>query len=404
MTAPTPVGHPDALVLDWPIGGGTGWGTFGLNLALELARRGIRPLLFLPPATDLHPLHRHRLRRPIAEQRELAAALTGAGSATIECDEPVLRALGNGFQGHPASARLRGACDVGLIFFEDTRLDPDALARAARFDLIVAGSEWNAAVLRAHGIDRVRAIPQGIDPTIFHPAPRSGAFEDRFVIFSGGKLEYRKGQDLVIAAFRRFRQRHPEALLVTAWHNPWPQTMVGLDAAGHVRGLPEVDARGRLAISAWLHANGLPDGSFVDLGRMANVQLAGALREADVAIFPNRCEGGTNLVAMEAMACGVPCILAANTGQRDLLRPDASYALERQRPVRGGCPLFAGYDGWGESDVEEIVERLEEVWRDRTRARKVGAAAARMMHEAWTWTRQVERLLDALPTPVAAAG
>jgi hypothetical protein len=37
------------------------------------------------------------------------------------------------------------------------------------------------------------------------------------VVFSGGKLEHRKGQDLVIRAFVRFVQRHPDAVLVTAW-------------------------------------------------------------------------------------------------------------------------------------------------------------------------------------------
>lgn len=54
---------PDAVVLDWPIGTGTGWQVFGLNLALELVRDGrVMPLLLEPadPAA-LHPLHRHAL-------------------------------------------------------------------------------------------------------------------------------------------------------------------------------------------------------------------------------------------------------------------------------------------------------------------------------------------------------
>ena len=44
------------------------------------------------------------------------------------------------------------------------------------------------------------------------------------------------------------------------------------------------------------------------------------LRRADVALFPNRCEGGTNLVAMEAAAVGVPVVLSANTGHLDVIR------------------------------------------------------------------------------------
>ena len=42
--------------------------------------------------------------------------------------------------------------------------------------------------------------------------------------------------------------------------------------------------------------------------------MGAVMQEADVALFPNRCEGGNNLVALEAIASGVPTILSANTG------------------------------------------------------------------------------------------
>ena len=53
-----------------------------------------------------------------------------------------------------------------------------------------------------------------------------------------------------------------------------------------------------------------------------NVGMPHVLHEADVALFPNRAEGGTNLVAMECLASGIPTILSANTGHLDLLRGD----------------------------------------------------------------------------------
>ena len=54
------------------------------------------------------------------------------------------------------------------------------------------------------------------------------------------------------------------------------------------------------------------------------------LREVDVAVFPNRCEGGTNLVAMEALASGLTCILSKNTGHLDLIRADNCLPLATQ--------------------------------------------------------------------------
>jgi hypothetical protein len=52
----------------------------------------------------------------------------------------------------------------------------------------------------------------------------------------GGKLELRKGQDLVVAAFRVFRQRHPEARLIVAWHNSWLGHMRTIARSPHTRG------------------------------------------------------------------------------------------------------------------------------------------------------------------------
>ncbi len=390
---------PEAVVLDWPIGTGTGWQVFGLNLALELVRDGrVTPLLLEPadPAA-LHPLHRFALTLPLAQQTELRDLLHSAGPAGLRTDFPVLRALGNGFQGNDAGLRLTSPRNLGVIFFEDTALGPEALARARSHDAIVAGSAWNGAVLRAAGLSAVHVIPQGIDPAVFHPAPRSGLLRDRFVVFSGGKLEYRKGQDLVVAAFREFSSRHRDALLVTAWHNPWPQTMVGIDSAGHVRGLPALDGRGRLALAPWLVANGLRPEAVLDLGALPNQQMAQTIRECDVALFPNRCEGGTNLVAMETMACGVPVILSANTGHLDLLAESgAAIPLTRQQPVRGRCPLFRGTEGWGESDVAEMVERLEEAYRDRNAIRERGARGAGFLHRAWTWRQRTAEMLEVL--------
>ena len=85
-------------------------------------------------------------------------------------------------------------------------------------------AEWIQTALqghggRAHGLDHVATVLQGIDPRLFRPSSRIGLLPGRFTIFSGGKLEYRMGQDIVVAAFRKFRERRPDALLAVAWQN-----------------------------------------------------------------------------------------------------------------------------------------------------------------------------------------
>jgi tetratricopeptide (TPR) repeat protein/glycosyltransferase involved in cell wall biosynthesis len=382
------------LAFDWEVRGDTGWGVYGLNLAMQLALRGDpAPIVLACNADTLSPLVRHRLRETLAASAPAADALAD-GRSTLTIEGTLLRALGNGLTGASHGARLRGDRNVGVVFFEDTHMTPDAVDRARSFDAIITGSTWNAQVLAACGLDRVHTVIQGIDPTIFHRAVRTGMFRDRFVVFSGGKLEYRKGQDIVVAAFRRFRERHPDAFLLTAWHNHWPQLIADLELAGHVRGTPRVTA-GALRIGEWLAANGIPASAALDVGCMPNALMGQILREADVALFPNRCEGGTNLVAMECMAAGLPTIVSANTGHLDLVATAGCFALRRQRSVSLPTRHYAGVDGWGESDVDEIVDLLERLYSDRELARNradIGAAAMARL----TWESQVTELLAAI--------
>ena len=138
-------------------------------------------------------------------------------------------------------------------------------------------------------------------------------------------LENRKGQDIVIAAFRRLLRHHPDALLIAAWGNVGHVGLSTIAASPHVQGAPE---RGRAdAIGPWLEANGVPRANVFLLPCVVNRQLPHLIKQADVAVFASRCEGGTNLMAMETLACGVPTLISANTGHLDLLAMGFGHAL-----------------------------------------------------------------------------
>jgi glycosyltransferase involved in cell wall biosynthesis len=115
----------------------------------------------------------------------------------------------------------------------------------------------------------------------------------------------------------------------------------------------------------------------------------------DVALFPNRCEPGTNLVAMEAMACGVPTILSANSGHLDLIEVENGYPLTKQAPLPGIEAGVDGLAGWGESDVEEILAALEAAYADRTAARKRGLMGAKTLAKL-PWSRTAAEMKAAI--------
>lgn len=383
------------IVIHWGISSYFGFGVYGLNLALawaddpDLRARG--SIAIDPSALAVDPLRRRALQPFLRDSADLQAALARSPDGRARVPAPMLAGLDDRFELGLAAGgvRLTGDPMIAVPFFESARLPPDAVERAKAFRCVAAGSTWNAEVLRAHGIDNVSTVLQGVDPTLFHPAQRADLFGDRFLVFSGGKLEPRKGQDIVLAAFRRFAASRPDALLVTAWHSPWPERARDLDASGLAA--PVVfGAQGQADVRAWAAASGVAPGQVLDLGPVPNAALPQLLREMDVALFPNRCEGGTNLVAMECMACGVPTILSDNTGHRDLIDGDNGYVLERQgpSPAKGGA---YDVDAWGESDVDEVVARLEAAYADRDDARARGLRGAATLARL-TWRRTAEEL------------
>jgi glycosyltransferase involved in cell wall biosynthesis len=380
------------LAIDWQISAHMGWGVYGLNIALQLCARGITPIpIWTPLWETLHPLQRAALVASDAAGRELGQQLTNLAEKQLTMDCPLVHAYGNRFSHPPLPFALKGTPDVGIMVFELPQFDAAAIEQGRQLDRIVTSSTWNLNILRGLGFENVTLMLQGIDPTLFFPAPRAGLLGDRFTIFSGGKLEYRKGQDLVIAAVREFQKRHREAILVFGWHNPWPESSEEITTAGLVDS-PSRSPDGQLDFGPWLRKQGITN--LINLGQLFNWQVSPILREMDVAIFPSRCEGATNFVAMECMACGVPTILSANTGHLDLIADDGCYPLTRQAAVKPTVE-FPVVGGWGESSVDEIVETLERIYRDREKSCRRGLAGARRVHQL-SWDNQVTELLKVI--------
>lgn len=383
------------LYFQWAVSNLFGWGVYGLNLLRHWPAVAGSPAytaskIHLDSLRGMDPLALRALAQPLVDSDHMLHRLTTAEHSAS--DGLVLHSLGNRFLGavRPRDGGLTGRETAAVIFFEDTDLG-DAADIAQDYALIVTGSTWCEEVLRANGIDNVKTVIQGIEPSLFHPAPRAGWLDRHFVVFSGGKIEHRKAQDLVLLAFRAFASRHPEAILVTAWHSPWAEPALTVNQNPAIAPVA-LTAEGQVDMAGWVAANGISPEQYIDVGAIPNHLMPRIVREADVALFPNRCEGGTNLVAMECMAAGIPTIVSRNTGHLDLTASGAPYALTRQGKV---ASAISGTEGWGESDVDEIVETLEQIWTDREEARRRGLAGAEAMAR-WSWRSQIGQLHEVL--------
>jgi glycosyltransferase involved in cell wall biosynthesis len=384
-------GAPRPALLAWQAASHFAWGIVGLQIALEWCREG-RPLPLMakldPADLWIDPLRLGLLQTAIRRSAELAPRLAAASAATpLQLAWPVVHCMMN--NAAVAQPHVRGTRNIGRIVFENTHFTTDGVARLRTMDVLTVISHWNAEILRALTDVPVVVNHEGVDPGLFFPGPRSGLMgPSRFYIFAGGKAEFRKGPDLALAAFGIFASRHPDAVLVTAWQNPWMQGAVGL--RGVLRAPLQADRSGQvLDIARWAAENGIDAARVIDLGQIPNALMPLVLREMDCAVCTSRAEGGTNLPIMEAMACGVPVIVPDNTGMRDLIEPGTSIVLRQQKPIRGAPGR--GTDGWGDSSVDEIVAALEALYGSSELRRTLGAAAARFM-QSRTWQRHASQL------------
>ena len=230
--------------------------------------------------------------------------------------------LNDGIYGAYAFCRMRGT----PLVFEMTLMgvdDPVSVFAARRFmararhrayrncDAYVAMSRAFLPSYSAAGMpaSRLHVIPQGVDTHRFRPMSTDlrasvragiGCSPSAPVVAFAGSLIERKGIDVLLAAWERIHARLPQARLLLIGPDDFP-------AGSADRPFLEAQlARVSSAARAAVHRLGL---------RSDLEQLLGA---ADLFAFPSRREGFGSVI-IEAMASGLPCVVARLDGITDFL-------------------------------------------------------------------------------------
>jgi glycosyltransferase involved in cell wall biosynthesis len=370
-----------------PIGSQYGWGIVGKHITLEMAKMdGVRLLAdpFTPESIG-DELEYHALAATLQDPQEVPAP-PGQGEASVP--GPLLTCVTD--HNMLPYRKLRGTFTVGHAVFENNLLPSESLANARRhFDHVATASNWCTEVLKSLGASEVSTVIQGIDPGVFDPAPRPRQFlADKFVVFSGGKLELRKGQDLVIRAYKVLQDKYKDVMLVTSWANLWAFSLNTMRSSPYIRFAPTASDHAAM-VNQVLHDNGIDVARTIHLGLRPNATMSKIYRNTDVGLFPNRCEGGTNLVLMEYMACGKPVIASFSTGHRDILTPQNCIPIQTMRPFKvfqGDKPLAV----WDDPDLDEMICHLEYAYQHRDRLAELGRQAGCDLAR-FTWRRTAEQ-------------
>jgi glycosyltransferase involved in cell wall biosynthesis len=287
-------------------------------------------------------------------------------------------------------AKIWGDENYGYTFFEN-ELNIHSIRNARKYDKVIGGSKWNYEKLLEVGIENSDYLIQGIDPEIFYPVePKLD--ENLFVIFSGGKFELRKGQDLVLRAFKALREKYKDIVLINAWYNFWPQSM----ELYHYAPTFNYENKGETWQEKMNHIyaiNGIGAENIITLEVVPNRKLREIYAKTDIGLFPNRCEGGTNLVLMEYMACGKPVVAAYNSGQRDVLDENHALLVKEHKPFKLYADDKTLWANWFEPDLDEIIAQIEYAYHHRDEIRQLGKRAGEFMKN-FTWEKSAQRLVE----------
>jgi glycosyltransferase involved in cell wall biosynthesis len=121
--------------------------------------------------------------------------------------------------------------------------------------------------------------------------------------------------------------------------------------------------------------------------------MARIYKNTDIGLFPNRCEGGTNLVLMEYMACGKPVIASYSSGHKDVINKDNSIMIKNMKSLSINEGSGARIATWDDPDLDETIEHLEWAYQNRDELKSYGLQAGNDLKEL-TWKRCAEKFVE----------
>lgn len=189
--------------------------------------------------------------------------------------------------GIPFVAGARGS-DLRVRDAVSRRLTRPVVQAARR--LLVVSEDLGRVAVDGYGADpqRIRAIPNGCDASLFHPGDRAtaraalGVPEDAEIVLYVGRLVPEKGLRELLQATRRLAAERPRARVVLVGDGPMQAELAAAMAAEPALPLHLAGAQAPVDVARWMVA-------------------------ADLVTLPSYSEGHPN-VLVEALACGRPVV------------------------------------------------------------------------------------------------
>ncbi|MGG6294366.1 glycosyltransferase family 4 protein [Leptolyngbya sp. AN02str] len=201
-------------------------------------------------------------------------------------------------------------------------------------------------------LDQVINVPEvGIDPEVFSPTVRPK--RDRMTILYAGRLVPYKLPEVVVQAFAKspLLQQHR---LVIAGDGPERPRLERVIADHNLSHCVEL------------------------VGHQPQAKIGELMREAEIFAFPSIRELGAGVV-VEAMACGMACVVVDYGGPATLIGADRGVKV----------PL-----GTFDTIVDRFVQEMEGLVVDPTRVRQLGQTAYEHAMTYYSWDAKARKTLE----------
>jgi phosphatidylinositol alpha-1,6-mannosyltransferase len=214
-------------------------------------------------------------------------------------------------------------------------------------------AEWQVAPAK------IVVLHPGVDATRFCPAPRDAAVRARLgwgerpVVLTVGRLQKRKGHDMLLRALPAIRERVPDVLYAIVGEGPE-----------------------RAALERLIGELGL--GENVQLrGEPSDAELIECYQQCDLFVLPNRTVDGDfegfGMVLVEAQACGKPVIAGASGGTAETMSVGKTGEL-------------VSCDG-----PELLAQAIAQHWHDPEQLARRGRAARIWAVDNFDWDALVQK-------------
>jgi phosphatidylinositol alpha-1,6-mannosyltransferase len=239
--------------------------------------------------------------------------------------------------------------------------------------MLIANSRNTAHVLREEWeieADKVHVLHPGVDTDYFSPAGPEPPIRERMgwngraVVLTVGRLQKRKGHDMMIRALPRICQAVPNVLYAIAGDG---DELASLKVLAQTEGVAD-------------HVQ--------FLGEITDEKLLECYQQCDLFALPNRQFGtdieGFGMVLLEAQSCGKSVLAGDSGGTAETMRLDQTGRIV-------DC-----------TEPEPLATAVVESLMDEPRRKQMGQAAREWVVNEFDWSslsRQAERLFHIIGSP-----